>query len=175
MADHTLTGIGSRSLVLWETAEWFDGKHQCFVRLETPMAQTTTPIHVRQLDHVTLIVKDLKRSRDFYVGVLGMQQVPRPGFSFDGLWFQAGATQIHLILEHGESGPSGQTSAGRPKSSRHHHFAFLVDDAPAVAQQLREQGQPVLSGPKDRPDGAVQVFVEDPDGYVVELCSPPKA
>jgi catechol 2,3-dioxygenase-like lactoylglutathione lyase family enzyme len=24
-----------------------------------------------------------------------------------------------------------------------------------------------------RPDGAVQVFVHDPDGHLVELCSPP--
>src|SRR5262245_52764364 len=55
---------------------------------------------VQGLDHVTIVVADLERSRKFYCDALGMQEVPRPGFSFLGKWFQAGKTQIHLILEH---------------------------------------------------------------------------
>jgi catechol 2,3-dioxygenase-like lactoylglutathione lyase family enzyme len=33
---------------------------------------------------------------------------------------------------------------------------------------------PILSLPKPRPDGYMQIFVTDPDGHIVELCSPPK-
>src|SRR5262249_50070306 len=55
----------------------------------------STGIRVKSIDHVTLVVKDLERSRRFYVDVLGMREVPRPAFSFTGLWFQAGKTQIH--------------------------------------------------------------------------------
>ena len=135
------------------------------------MNATTNPIGVKSLDHVTLVVKDLEATRRFYVDGLGMRQVARPGFSFDGLWFQAGDTQIHLILEHDQSGPAG---VDRPASNRTHHFAFLVDDARAAEQQVRNLGMPIVSGPKERPDGAVQLFVSDPDGHVVELCSLPK-
>src|SRR5262245_6569721 len=68
---------------------------------------STPAIQVKSIDHVTLVVKDLERSRKFYVEALGMREVPRPAFSFAGSWFQAGKTQIHLILEYSGSGPAG--------------------------------------------------------------------
>lgn len=126
---------------------------------------------VKAIDHVTLVVKDLEQSRKFYVDVLGMQAVPRPGFSFDGLWFQAGATLIHLILEHTQSGPAGNLLPEHLRTSRSQHLAFAVEDAQAAATHLREHQVPILSGPKQRPDGFCQVFVSDPDGHVIELCS----
>lgn len=129
------------------------------------------PISVRTLDHVTLVVDDLEASRAFYVGVLGMQEVPRPAFSFGGLWFQSGPTQIHLIIEHDGSGPAGNLVPAEHRGSRTHHFAFQVDDAHACVERLRELEVPIAAGPKERPDGAVQVFVCDPDGHVVELTS----
>ena len=138
------------------------------------MLAQETRLCVRTLDHVTLVVKDLERSRDFYVGVLGMQPMERPRFSFDGSWFRAGKTQIHLILEHPESGPAGISVPQHLLAlSRTHHFAFQVDDAHAATEHLRRQGIPIVSGPKERPDGAVQVFATDPDGHVVELTSFP--
>lgn len=130
-----------------------------------------SPLRVKTLDHVTLVVKDLERSRRFYCDALGMEQVARPAFDFDGRWFLAGTTMIHLILEHDRSGPAGQ---GAAPTSRGHHFAFEVDDAHTAARQLKEFGLPLVHGPKVRPDGAVQVFLHDPDGHLVELCSSPK-
>ena len=138
------------------------------------MSTAENPVGVKTLDHVTVVVKDLEKSRQFYVDFLGMDEVPRPGFSFSGSWFQAGATQIHLILEHTESGPAGNTVGNSLTGSRTHHFAFEVQDAHRAAEFLREQGVRIVSEPKERPDGAVQVFVNDPDGYVVELCQPPR-
>ena len=140
----------------------------------TARSQPATGLQVKSLDHATLVVKDLERSRAFYVGVLGMREVPRPAFSFAGLWFQAGATQIHLILEFAGSGPAGNLLAEKLRTSRTHHLAFLVEDAPAAVARLKEMQVPVLSGPHPRPDGFIQVFVTDPDGHVIELCSPPK-
>jgi catechol 2,3-dioxygenase-like lactoylglutathione lyase family enzyme/uncharacterized protein YunC (DUF1805 family) len=132
-------------------------------------------IAVKSIDHATLVVKDLAASRRFYVDLLGMREVPRPAFSFDGLWFQAGATQIHLILEYAGSGPAGNLLPEARRNSRTQHLAFLVDDAGAAVPLLTAAGARVLSGPKPRPDGFQQVFVTDPDGHVIELCSPPAA
>tara|TARA_B100000029_G_scaffold107116_1_gene98009 strand:+ start:2166 stop:2597 length:432 start_codon:yes stop_codon:yes gene_type:complete len=134
-------------------------------------AGASVPIAVKTIDHVTVVVADLEASRAFYVGVLGMQEVPRPPFSFDGLWFQSGPTQIHLILEYDGSGPAGNQVPEEFRGSRTHHFAFEVDDAHACAERLVHLGVPIAAGPKERPDGAVQVFVCDPDGHVVELTS----
>lgn len=126
------------------------------------------PFHVKSLDHVTIVVRDLAATRRFYVDVLGMQEVARPAFTFAGQWFQAGATQIHTILEFEGSGRAG---SGAGQNSRGHHFAFEVADATACYQRLTELGVAVVSPPKPRPDGATQVFVQDPDGHLVELCS----
>lgn len=132
-------------------------------------------IKVKAIDHVTLVVKDLEQSRRFYVEVLGMREVRRPAFSFDGSWYQAGTTQIHLIREFAGSGPAGNLLPADRRTSRTQHVAFAVDDAEATVARLRELHAPVVDGPKPRPDGFIQVFVTDPDGHVIELCSPPKA
>lgn len=138
-------------------------------------AEASKEVRVLGIDHVTLVVADLERSRNFYVGVLGMAEIRRPAFSFEGLWFQAGATQIHLILEYADSGPAGNLVPEARRSSRSHHIGFLVGDAAATIDYLKASRVPILSGPKPRPDGYVQVFVTDPDGHVIELCSPPTA
>jgi catechol 2,3-dioxygenase-like lactoylglutathione lyase family enzyme len=49
-----------------------------------------------------------------------------------------------------------------------------VDDARAAAVQLKAMGIELLDDAKLRPDGAVQVFLTDPDHHVVELCTSPK-
>lgn len=131
------------------------------------------PIRVRYIDHVTVVVKDLERSRQFYVGVLGMEEVPRPGFGFPGLWFQAGPSQIHLIEEHTASGPAGLARSAGASVSRGHHFAFEVADALATVDALARQGIRLAAGPKQRPDGPTQIYVHDPDGHLIELFSRP--
>ncbi len=128
----------------------------------------SNPIRVRSLDHVTIVVKNLEATRRFYAETLGMDEVPRPGFSFAGQWFQAGATLIHTILEFEGSGRAGSAACA---NSRGHHFAFLVDDCHEAARRIAELGLPFVSPPKQRPDGAIQLFVNDPDGHLVELCS----
>lgn len=129
------------------------------------------PIRVKSLDHVTIVVKDLAATRRFYVGVLGMDEVARPNFSFAGQWFQAGPTLIHTILEFAGSGPAG---LGGGANSRGHHFAFLVDNAHEAARRIADLGIPFVSPLKLRPDGAAQLFIHDPDGHLVELTSIPQ-
>ncbi|MFH1304153.1 MAG: VOC family protein [Planctomycetota bacterium] len=126
-------------------------------------------LQVQAFDHITLVVKDLEASRQFYVDFLGMDHVPRPAFTFDGHWFQIGNQQIHLILEHDQSGRAGKTDPNQ--NTRTHHFAFQVNDAKQAYEKAVSLGIPIVSPPKSRPDGATQTFVNDPDGHIIELCS----
>lgn len=128
---------------------------------------------VKAIDHVTLVVADLERSRQFYVDLLGMEEVPRPDFGFPGLWFQAGMTQIHLNAAGPEAGSAG-IRYDAPKVTRALHIAFAVEDAEAAASSLRQRGVDITAGPRRRPDGAVQLYVLDPDGHQVEITSPAK-
>jgi len=128
-------------------------------------------LQVKHIDHVTFVVRNLEASRRFYVDVLGMKEVARPEFRFPGLWFQAGATQIHLILEHDESGPAEVFIPEQCSLSRTRHVAFEVDDAGEAQRRLRELGVEVVAGPKFRPDGPTQLYVMDPDRNLIEIFS----
>lgn len=130
-------------------------------------------IRAKTIDHVTIVVNDIERSTHFYTEVLGMQQVPRPDFGFPGAWFQAGDTQVHLILASEQAGTAGIGQFDGRDPSVGFHYAFVVDDCHAAAAQLRELGLEIVVGPRQRPDGVIQVYVYDPDGHLVELCSNP--
>ena len=133
---------------------------------------------IRALDHASLLVKDVERSRHFYVGVLGMDEIARPdNFSFPGAWFRKGTAQIHLI---------GEAEAGRATSlvpvyrndelaiGYATHLAFEVDDLEAAQQHLHSHNIELVGGPRPRGDGVQQLYILDPDGYVIELFVYPK-
>lgn len=118
---------------------------------------------ILELNHVAIAVRDVERSRAFYRDVVGLPVIPRPAFPFPGEWFRLGThQQLHLIGDR-------EADAGRG-TSMDGHFALRVEDAGEVAARLERLGVP-FRGPGRRPDGAVQVFVTDPDGNVLEFCS----
>lgn len=132
---------------------------------------SSTGVRVKTIDHVTLVVKDLESCTKFYRDVLGMEPCERPDFGFPGLWFQSGSTQIHVTVESEEAGPAGLPPFAGTNPSRGLHFAFEVESCDAAAEQLREMGVEIVTGPRSRPDGARQLYIYDPDGHLVELTS----
>ena len=117
----------------------------------------------RQLDHVAIHVADVPHSVDFYARALQLEPIPRPAFDFPGAWFRIGSAQeLHLI-------------GGRTEESRSHHrgthFAILVDSLDDWERHLRSVDVPFRPR-KQRPDGAHQIFLKDPDGHCIELCEP---
>lgn len=117
-----------------------------------------------ELNHVALLVADVARSCEFYLHVLRLPPIPRPAFDFPGAWFQLGATQeLHLI-----GGRSEQIVSG----NRSNHFALRTLEIEAWEQHLISVSAD-FHPKKRRPDGAWQIFLRDPDGHTIELCSPP--
>jgi len=115
-------------------------------------------MNIARIDHVGLHVADVERSRRFYAEVLGLAEMPRPDLGFPGAWFRVGSQELHLIGKNSRPG----------EPPRERHFAFEVDDAAGWAARLRERGVE-FEEPRERPDGAVQIFLRDPDGHVIEL------
>src|SRR5260370_1310198 len=112
------------------------------------------PVEIRKLDHAALLVRDVERSRRFYVQVLGMEEVPRPSnFNFPGAWFRKGSAELHLIGE-AEPGRVAQVEPGgyRPDelSTGHgRHIAFEVADLEEARRHLQAHdgdGARVLAG-----------------------------
>jgi lactoylglutathione lyase len=117
-----------------------------------------------QLNHVALHIQDVERSCRFYKDVLQLVPLPRPAFTFPGAWFQLGEDQeLHLIGERNQP----VTSA-----SRGNHYALMVDDIDAWESHLQRLGV-TYQARRTRPDGAYQIFLQDPDGHTIELCTPP--
>lgn len=133
----------------------------------------TNPLQVQRFDHITLIVADLDATRQFYVELLGMEEHPRPAFDFPGAWFGIGKMQIHATVEGELAGLAGWGDRKVKSISRGHHFAFEVHDVDAAFKRIMELGIKVGDGPKQRPDGAHQLYIYDPDGHLVELFSSP--
>lgn len=128
---------------------------------------------IHKADHVALLIQDVERSREFYTHVLGMQEIPRPkNFNFPGAWLTTGDFQIHLIGEETE-GRARQANPGYQPAElaigHCTHVAFEVPDLDAAVQRLRELGVSIAGGPRPRGDGVQQLYICDPDGYVVEL------
>ena len=132
-------------------------------------------MRVRGINHAALLVSDVDASRGFYGGVLGMEEVPRPSsFGFPGAWFRRGAAELHLIGE-AEPGRAGQVQPGYGPEELSEgycaHLALEVEDFGEARRQAEERGASIVGAPRDRGDGVLQMYLTDPDGYVVELMA----
>src|SRR6516165_12216074 len=126
------------------------------------------PMEIRKLDHAALLVKDVDRSRRFYVQILGMEEVPRPSsFDFPGAWLRKGSAEIHLIGED----VLGRTAQVQPggyspnELSIGHvtHYAFEVADLEEARQHLQAHNIALVGGPRPRGDGVMQMYVREAD------------
>lgn len=116
-------------------------------------------MEIEELNHVAIYVKDLVISYHFYHNLLELEPIPRPAFNFPGAWFRLGTHQeLHLIANRQEE----------LTLHRQHHFALKVRSAKQVEELLIKK-EVEFTGPKPRPDGAIQIFIRDPDGYYIEL------
>lgn len=119
-------------------------------------------MNILQLDHVAIHVRDVDASCKFYGETLRLEPLPRPAFSFPGAWFRLGAQQeLHLI---------GERSLPVESHRQGNHFALQTDELDGWERHFKKIGFRHQPG-KQRPDGVWQIFLEDPDGHVIELCA----
>ena len=118
----------------------------------------------RELNHIALHVENVEKSCEFYERVLELKSIPRPSFDFPGTWYQLGISQeLHLIGERNEPVHS---------HPRGNHFALLIDDMDDWEAHLKKLEVDYYER-RTRPDGAFQIYVTDPDGHSIELCTSP--
>lgn len=119
--------------------------------------------------HTMLRVGDLQRSVDFYTRVMGMtllRTTERPeqkySLAFVGYGDETQGAVLELTWNHGVDAYEMGTAFG--------HIAIEVDDAHASCERIRAAGGTVSreAGPV-KGGHTVIAFVEDPDGYKLEL------
>ena len=109
------------------------------------------------IQHVTLWVSNVSRSREFYSGVLGLTEIPRPDwFDFQGTWYAVGRQQIHLT--HADPLP--------PRTRE--HFCLQVTDV-AVAREYLEARGVFCQSDRDY-YGTRRFIIFDPDNNYIEIA-----
>ena len=124
-----------------------------------------------QLLHTMLRVGDLQRSIDFYTETIGMdllRTTDRPDQKYTlafvgfGGGNKNGEAELELTYNYGESEYDLGTAYG--------HIALGVDDVAETCERIRAAGGNVTREPGPVKGGTTVIaFVEDPDGYKVEL------
>lgn len=122
-------------------------------------------VEIETIHHTAVIVTDVRRAKRFYGGVLGLPELPRPDFGFDGVWYRVGEYQeLHLIVY-----PEARTVRGTTAiDGRDGHFAIRVSSYAETLAHLRAHGIACRELPQN-PTPWAQIYVTDPDGNVVEF------
>jgi catechol 2,3-dioxygenase-like lactoylglutathione lyase family enzyme len=119
---------------------------------------------IEQIHHVTVIVNDLEKACDFYENVLGLEPMNMVPLDFPAQFYKVGERQQLHVTEWEDV------------RSFRGHVCFQVDEFMPIFRKAKALD--ILdTGPwgKTRmlPDGAMQMFMRDPAGNLVEIsCKP---
>ncbi len=121
--------------------------------------------------HTMLRVGDLDRSLKFYTEVLGMKLLRRhdyPEGRFTLAFVGYGDERENTVLELTYNWDTHAYELGNGFG----HIAIEVDDVYEAAEKIRAKGGRVVREPGPMKHGStILAFVEDPDGYKIELLS----
>ena len=114
------------------------------------------PLEITQLDHCSVLITDVERSRRFYGDLLGLKEIARlRTFDFVVVWYDLGNQHLHLLLKD------------KPDTASPRHFALRVRDVAAARAYLQSRGVATLETTPI--PGADRFFIHDPDGNRIEI------
>ncbi|MEX0731756.1 MAG: VOC family protein [Aquisalimonadaceae bacterium] len=132
-------------------------------------------IRIRELDHLVLRVTDLDRMLRFYCDVLGCT-IERRQDAIGLVQLRAGNSLLDLVPVSGELGSAGGAAPGA-EGRNVDHFCFRVEpfDEAAIRNHLQAHGvEPGLVKSRYGAEGeGPSMYINDPEGNVVELKGPP--
>jgi lactoylglutathione lyase len=119
-----------------------------------------------RINHLAIYVQDLQKSTSFYKDVIGLDTIPEPFHDGRHTWFSIGdRSQLHIIAGAAASIPH----------EKNNHICFSVN---AIDEFIKSLDQHNLvyenaGGQKKavtlRVDGVHQIWLQDPDGYWIEI------
>jgi catechol 2,3-dioxygenase-like lactoylglutathione lyase family enzyme len=135
---------------------------------------------LKTFEHVLILADDLKKTKEFYVDLLGLKDGYRPDFPFPGHWLYLNeddkAACIHLAMRMQGDGQDyyiGKKDNVKSGSGAIDHVAFNCEDIDSMKEMFDNKSieythRKVPGFPLE------QLFVDDPDGVKVELNFPTK-
>ncbi|MEJ7619156.1 MAG: VOC family protein [Pyrinomonadaceae bacterium] len=118
---------------------------------------------VKNINHVTMIVDDLEKSRDFYTNVLGLEELPAFKFDYPVQFYKINDRQ-QLHLTEWKDTPSFRG-----------HLCIEIDDFNEAFRKFKALGvidvQP-WGKVRQLATGTMQMFIRDPAGNLIEVSHP---
>lgn len=123
------------------------------------------PFHVQRIDHVEVLVRDVKRSVEWYRKVLGL----RVAEMWEGEPVLLGAGENYLALFTAKHAGPNNSDDNRQPPIRWRRVAWRTDQVgfEAAQEHLRDCGV-AFEGPVDH-QVAFSLYFEDPDGNPLEI------
>ena len=122
-----------------------------------------------RLLHTMLRVRNLETSIHFYCDVMGMQLLKRKDYSegrFTLAFVGYGPESEQAVIELTHNWDTDDYTMGDAFG----HIAIAVDDVYSACERIRDAGGKVVREPGPMKHGStILAFVEDPDGYKLEL------
>ncbi len=127
---------------------------------------------ITRINHIGLRVKDLETSRQFYeklgfeflVGPVGPEPV--------AIMEHPSGVNINFILNSTDEIPSNILMDIPDKHTGYTHIALEVTDLDSVQEFLQKNKISITEGPITTLDGALLIFIRDPDENVIEFHKP---
>ena len=119
-----------------------------------------------RFNHLAIFVTNLQQSRQFYTNVIGLDTLPEPFHDGKHLWLALGfGSSLHVI-------------SGAPNKLEYfpnNHLCLSTSNMNELKKIFEKnkvdwknaQGQKGMT--TTRPDGVLQIWVQDPDGYWIEI------
>jgi lactoylglutathione lyase len=119
-----------------------------------------------RLNHLAIYVVDLQKTGDFYSNVIGLDTIPEPFHDKKHIWYSIGpGASLHVI-----------SGAEKPKEYfLNNHMCFSVPSVDSFVDRLKARNISWVNAQGERlkittrVDGVKQIWVNDPDGYFIEV------
>jgi len=137
---------------------------------EKDKAVSSFPLPFQGMKHLALWVIDMKRSRAFYEGVLGLKVVWEP--DPDNVYLSSGEDNVALHSISRKDLDRFQQGVGQFLD----HFGFIVQSPQQVeglAKKMEEAGVPILDPVRFHRDGSCSFYMADPDGNRIQILYEP--
>lgn len=118
------------------------------------------------INHVAIYVVNAKTSANFYQQVIGLDTIPEPFHDGKHFWLSIGPGVSMHIIEGAEK---------KKEYYKNQHTCFSVASVESFVEMLKKKKIPFedRDGKKSavtiRVDGVKQLWLQDPDGYWVEV------
>ncbi len=119
-----------------------------------------------RINHLAIYVVDLQKSTSFYRDIIGLDTIPEPFHDGKHTWMKIGPkASIHII----------QGAEGKKEYYKGNHICFSVESLEKFIELLKknniswEDYNNNKMAITSRPDGVKQIWLQDPDGYWIEI------